>query len=106
MSTITSPRPSITSLATPSSSRRASFDTSQATSPSRAQRTLPHQLQQQQQPRRGNRAALRDYYGLKVNDSAPAVVQTEAAPVLEESEIDREGFQAEEYLERVVEREG
>ncbi|KAI9772074.1 MAG: hypothetical protein M1840_001362 [Geoglossum simile] len=103
MSTIASPRPSIASLATPSSSRRASFDTSQTTSPSRAQKTLPHQLQQQQ-PRRGNRAALRDYYGLKSNDSAPAVVQTEAAPAVE-SEMDREGFRAEEYLERVMEKE-
>src|SRR5579862_981513 len=105
MSTITSPRPSIASLATPSSSRRASFDTSQTTSPSRAQRALPHQLQQQQQPRRGNRAALRDYYGLKSNDSAPAVVQTEAAPVVE-SEMDRDGFRAEEYIERVMGKEG
>jgi hypothetical protein len=33
------------------------------------------------------------------------VVQTEAAPVVE-SEMDREGFQSEEYIERVMEKEG
>ncbi|KAH0551401.1 hypothetical protein GP486_007383 [Trichoglossum hirsutum] len=97
MSTIASPRLSITSLGTPSSSRRASIDTSQANSPSRPPKPLSHQ------PRRGNRAALRDYYGLRANDSAPAVVQTEPAAV-EESEMDREGFQAEEYLGRVMEK--
>ncbi|KAH0543324.1 hypothetical protein FGG08_002387 [Glutinoglossum americanum] len=96
MSTISSPRPSI---ATPSSSRRASLDNSQANSPSRPPLKSLHQ------PRRGNRAALRDYYGLKANDSAPAVVQTVVAAV-EESEMDREGFSVEEYLERVMEKEG
>ena len=33
------------------------------------------------------------------------MVQTEAPPAVE-SEMDREGFQAEEYLERVMEKEG
>ncbi|KAI9868329.1 MAG: hypothetical protein M1813_005772 [Trichoglossum hirsutum] len=99
MSTITSPRLSITSLGTPSSSRRASIDTSQANSPSRLPKPHSHQ------PRRGNRAALRDYYGLRANDSAPAVVQTEPVAV-EESEMDREEFQVEEYLEKVMRKQG
>ncbi|KAI9723610.1 MAG: hypothetical protein M1812_000910 [Candelaria pacifica] len=101
MSTITSPRtPSITSLQTPTTSRRPSLDTftrSQTTSPSRAPQ--PNQ--------RRNRAALRDYYGLK--NAAPADVssglQHEDADV-KESELDKEGFDAESYVQGVLEREG
>jgi hypothetical protein len=44
---------------------------------------------------------------LKANDSAPAVVQTEVVvAAVEESEMDREGFRVEEYLERTMEKDG
>ncbi|KAI9707224.1 MAG: hypothetical protein M1836_000184 [Candelina mexicana] len=101
MSTIPSPRtPSITSLQTPTTSRRPSLDTltrSQATSPSRAPQ--PNQ--------RRNRAALRDYYGLK--NAAPADVSSgvqHADADVKDSELDREGFNAESYVQGVLEREG
>ncbi|MCJ1358124.1 MAG: hypothetical protein MMC33_008122 [Icmadophila ericetorum] len=123
--TITSPRPSITSITSPSatSSRRTSTETitrsSQAGSPSRNSSVPPLQPQQ----RRTNRAALRDYYGLKAASSAaPTAAATAAAAgdgsvkvgkehgadgeEVKESELDRDGFDAEAYVKEVLGREG
>lgn len=112
MSTITSPRPSTPSLQTPTSSRRTSTDTTRSRGVSPAARTP------QTHQRRGNRAALRDYYGLK---AAPAAVPATAAGLttlsghsalsvddaeIKESELDREGFDAEKYVADVLAREG
>lgn len=94
MSTIASPRPSLTSLTTPSSSRRPSLD-------------LP-----QNPPQRRNRAALRDYYGLKkpAAAAAPGEASRQDTPHDEtgvrESELDAEGFEAQGYVKGVLAREG
>ncbi len=100
MSTITSPRPSTPSLQTPTSSRRTSYDTTRAISPARAPQ--PHQ-------RRGNRAALRDYYGLKAAASLPPEVTVGSAlkdeADIKESELDKEGFDAEAYVKKALETE-
>lgn len=102
MSTISSPRVSVASFQTPTSSRRTSIDTvtrSQASSPSR--------LPQPQQRR--NRAALRDYYGIKPS-AAPVDtsngLQHEESVEATDSELDREGFDAEAYVAGVLGREG
>lgn len=95
MSTIASPRPSFTSLTTPSSSRRPSLDHSQAPSPSLG--SIP--------PRR-NRAALREYYRLK---NAKARSEHSARcydGVVQKSELDAEGFDAEGYVRGVLVRGG
>ncbi|MCJ1285070.1 hypothetical protein MMC26_004408 [Xylographa opegraphella] len=95
------PSPALPSpLPTPSSSRRTSTDTL-ARSPA-----LSH--------RRGNRAALRDYYGLKspvpsanaaAHEPSGLGLQHEDADV-KESELDRAGFDAEGYVREVLGREG
>lgn len=97
MSTITSPRPSLTALTTPSSSRRTSLDP-----PSRSQAPSP-----QVGPPRRNRAALRDYYGLKAIAPVDASngARHEETPV-RESELDAEGFDPEGYVREVLAREG
>lgn len=102
MSTITSPRASVVSLQTPTSSRRTSIDTvirSQASSPSR--------VPQPQQRR--NRAALRDYYGIKPSkapvDTSSGLHHEERTEAVD-SELDREGFDAEAYVAGVLGREG
>lgn len=86
MSTIASPRPSL-SLRSPSSSR-TSLD-------------IP-QPQRAGNPRR-NRAALRDYYNIKANEGLQA---TPAKEELEVSELDKEGFDPEEYVKDVLEKQG
>ncbi|KAI9850636.1 MAG: hypothetical protein M1838_005350 [Thelocarpon superellum] len=101
MSTIASPRPSITSLVTPTSSRRPSLDTvtrSQTTSPSRP----PHPQQ------RRNRAALRDYYGLKGSapEETPSEPESKDDVGVEESELDDDGFDADAYVRGLLEKEG
>ncbi|KAI9816497.1 MAG: hypothetical protein M1827_001629 [Pycnora praestabilis] len=101
MSTIASPRTgSIVSLPASDVSRRSSIDTvtrSQATSPSRVPQ--PNQ--------RRNRAALRDYYGLK---NAAQTDISSGAPhddsEVKDSELDKEGFNAEEYVQGILENEG
>ncbi|KAF2096807.1 hypothetical protein NA57DRAFT_58694 [Rhizodiscina lignyota] len=96
MSTIASPRQS-SSLRSPSSSRTSlELPQSQATRP---------------QNQRRNRAALRDYYGLKatvVDGEAPNVppsepVHKDIGPV---SELDRNGFDAAAYVKDVLAKEG
>ncbi|MCJ1415109.1 hypothetical protein MMC32_001440 [Xylographa parallela] len=81
-------------LPTPSSSRRTSTDTL-ARSPAPSHR-------------RGNRAALRDYYGLKspaAHEPSGLGPQHEDADA-QESELDRAGFDAEGYVREVLGREG
>ena len=99
MSTIASPRPSLTSL-TSTSSRRPSVDSQPISSPP--------------VPARRNRAALRDYYRLKQSDNTKvAQPQDDSAagggggwgtgsPA---SELDAEGFDAEEYVRQVLAKE-
>ncbi|KAL8695399.1 MAG: hypothetical protein Q9218_000158 [Villophora microphyllina] len=98
MSTIASPRLSTTSLST-DTSRRPSLDShtrSQATSPAR--------------PARRNKAALRDYYGLKTAASADASngqqrPEPSPAPEVNQSELDAPGFDAESYVRDLLARE-
>lgn len=99
MSTIASPRPSI-SL----SSRRTSTSTDTTTrsaSTSRPAGPATGSL-------RRNRAALRDYYGLKAG--APADGREAQSPVVAElekqSELDQEGFDPDHYVKGVLAREG
>lgn len=100
MSTIASPRPSITSL-TSASSRRPSLDSQPFPSPS--------------VPARRNRAALRDYYGLKnTSNNSPALPPDDPATGgggggwgggVQMRELDAEGFDAEEYVRQVLSKE-
>lgn len=99
MSAITSPRQSVTSLSTPTESRRTSLDTPLARSQANSPALGP--------PQRRNKAALRDYYGLK--GAAPADAsngsQHEEAEV-RVSELDAEGFDADAYVKGLLAREG
>ena len=118
MTTITSPRPSFTSLAptaTPSSSRRPSLDTPL---PSRSQNPSPSRPAFNQNPNlnptreRRNRAALRDYYGLKNSSLGEGEKgkqeegDADGGGEGKESELDAEGFDAEAYVRGVLGREG
>ena len=93
MSSLPSPRPS-THL---SSSRRTSIESSTATSRS-ASVTRPPAPEVQ----RRNRAALRDYYGLK---SPQKEAESKVTPLEEpepESELDKPGFDANAYVQHVL----
>jgi hypothetical protein len=95
MSTIASPRPSV-SVRSPSSTR-ASIDSSRAP-----------------QPARRNRAALREFYGLKnaAKDADAKIseesARTELGPDDEETltELDTADFNAEAYVDSILAREG
>ena len=99
MSTVASPRPSITL-----SSRRTSASTDTTTRSGSTQRGPGPATGSL----RRNRAALRDYYGLK--NAAPAdardVPQTPVLDAEEESELDKEGFEPEQYVKSLLAREG
>ncbi|KAH7369703.1 Vps51/Vps67-domain-containing protein, partial [Rhexocercosporidium sp. MPI-PUGE-AT-0058] len=132
MSTIASPRePSLSGrriplLSTPTSSSRPSLDTARSESspsrppipsnPSNTNTTLPAA-----QPKR-NRAALREYYNLQKASAPSSLATTSQAPSSPasssihsfpddyghggddvESEMDREDFNAEEYVKKVLE---
>ncbi|KAF7198081.1 Vacuolar protein sorting-associated protein 51-like [Pseudocercospora fuligena] len=93
MSTIASPRPSISI-----SSRRTSIDTTASTASKPA-------------PERGslrrNRAALRDYYNLK--KEAPDSDTLPSTPTLDaeqESELDKPGFKVDNYVQHLLANEG
>ena len=109
MSTITSPRLSTTSLTqtTPSSSRRPSLD-----NPTRSQTSSPSRPAAQAHPQqRRNRAALRDYYGLKATaaaaeDAGGAAGKEDEGVEVPASELDREGFDPEAYVKELLETEG
>ncbi|KAF2459501.1 Vps51/Vps67-domain-containing protein [Lineolata rhizophorae] len=93
MSTIASPRPSI-SIRSPSSSR-----TSQEFQPAQRQAANP----------RRNRAALRDYYGLRsaapLDVSSGAQLEDAAKEESELSELDKPGFDAPAYVKNVLAKE-
>ncbi|KAI5361362.1 putative vacuolar protein sorting-associated protein [Septoria linicola] len=91
---IASPRPSITL-----SSRRTSVDTVAST----------HSKTNSQAVERGslrrNRTALRDYYNLKAAQSAENDPSTPITPTLDpdqESELDKPGFQPEQYVQNLL----
>lgn len=97
MSSIASPRPSIAL-----SSRRTSTSTDCSASATR-QSTAPATGHQ-----RRNRAALRDYYGLKAGATDEGK-NAAPAPTLDpetESELDKEGFEPEQYVMDILAREG
>ena len=83
---------------------------SQAGSPSRNSSIPPLPPQQ----RRTNRAALRDYYGIKTTSTAAAAggdgnlkeERLEGGEEIKESELDREGFDAEVYVKEVLGKQG
>ncbi|TKA69546.1 hypothetical protein B0A55_06557 [Friedmanniomyces simplex] len=95
MSTIASPRPSI-SL----SSRRTSTSTDAGRSPStsRAPASAASSL-------RRNRIALRDYYGIK-NAGSADVPPTPTLDSVQESELDRLDFDAHAYVQSLLAKEG
>jgi hypothetical protein len=107
MSTIASPRESSVSgrklptISTPTSSSRPSID-----SPSNARSTeASPNRNPAPQPRR-NRAALREYYNLKKEDKADdagSEYSINDHSDVQESEMDREGFDAEVYIKHVLE---
>ena len=107
MATVSSPRPSVIShpSASANSSRRTSLDTS-TRSQSRQSSTSREPPASQPQQRR-NRAALRDYYGIK-NAAPPEATSGLQYEDLDhkESELDREGFDAEAYVKDLLSREG
>ncbi|KAF4556336.1 Vps51/Vps67-like protein [Elsinoe fawcettii] len=98
MTTIASPRPSLTL-----SSRRTSTSTD----------TIVRSESSSRQPgapgQRRNRAALREFYGIK-NATRPESVNSSGTLPLEDdgprSELDKEGFDAEQYVQDLLEREG
>ncbi|KAI9685315.1 MAG: hypothetical protein M1822_004688 [Bathelium mastoideum] len=97
MSTLASPRPS-TQV---SSSRRTSIESSTATSRS-ASATRPAAAPEAQ---RRNRAALRDYYGLKSAKKEEEAKPLPPEELEQESELDKAGFNADEYVKDVLARE-
>ena len=93
MTTITSPRLSVTSLTspTPTNSTPPTPSLSRNASPAR------------QPNARRNRAALRDYYNLK--NAAPVDASSESQheeAEINESELDAEGFNAQVYVKEVL----
>lgn len=108
MSTIASPRPSIASLTTDSSSRRPSFD-GPLQSP-RLFEFLSSPLLTGSQRR--NRVALRDYYKLTKNpatfasEASTPLHDDELAGAVPESELDVAGFDAEGYVKGILVKEG
>lgn len=89
---------------TPSSSRRTSVDT-RTSSPARAPTSISSQGGQ---PRR-NRAALRDYYGIKSttpSDASGIVHSQDEGQGVKESELDKDGFDAEAYVRGLLGKEG
>lgn len=99
-----SPRPSL-SLRSPASSSRTSLDLPASASNSISRATTT----------RRNRAALRDYYNIKTADAAggtadaqsltsPRAVPADSHTAL--SDLDREGFDAGNYVRKLLEREG
>jgi hypothetical protein len=98
MSTIASPRPSIAL-----SSRRTSTSTDRSVSATRNPGPGPATGNL-----RRNRAALRDYYNLKAG-SADQSKDVPPTPTLDpeiESELDKEGFDPEQYVKDILAREG
>ncbi|KAF7876426.1 hypothetical protein EAF04_001518 [Stromatinia cepivora] len=109
MSTIAQPRESsvngrrVPLLTTPTSSTRPSLDHSRSTEPS------PNRGPSIAIPRR-NRAALREYYNLKKGQEAPTDDATSEVSSIhfdsevQESEMDRDGFDGKQYVKEVLEK--
>jgi vacuolar protein sorting-associated protein 51 len=110
MSTIASPREvsatgrKVPTISTPTSSSRPSID-----SPSNVRSTeASPNRNPTPQPRR-NRAALREYYNLKKEekaDDAGSEYSINDHSDVQESEMDREGFDGEAYAKHVLETQG
>ncbi|MCJ1349081.1 hypothetical protein MMC31_007317 [Peltigera leucophlebia] len=108
MTTIASPRPSIASLTTDSSSRRPSFD-----APLQSPRLfeIPSSSLLTGSQRR-NRVALRDYYKLTKNpkisasEASTPLHDEQLAGIVLESELDAEGFDAEGHVKGILAKEG
>lgn len=107
MSTIASPRESsvtgrkLPTISTPTSSSRPSID---SPSNARSAEASPNR-NPAPQPRR-NRAALREYYNLKKEekaDDAGSEYSINDHSDVQESEMDREGFDGEAYTRHVLE---
>lgn len=109
MSTIAQPRESsvngrrVPLLTTPTSSTRPSLDHSRSSEPS------PNRGSSVAIPRR-NRAALREYYNLKkgqdapTDDAASEVSSIHFDSEVQESEMDKDGFDGEKYVKEVLEK--
>lgn len=103
MSTIASPRPS-SSIRSPSSTR-TSLDVPTSSSLARSS---------SKSRRNRDRSALRDYYNLKSPTAPPTSHPAEGLGIdsvkeeeaVETSELDKAGFDAEEYVRKTLEREG
>ncbi|KAF2155223.1 hypothetical protein K461DRAFT_110135 [Myriangium duriaei CBS 260.36] len=99
MTTIASPRPSLTL-----SSRR----TSTSTDTNVRSESVSHAPGPANQRR--NRAALREFYGLKNAPKNDAVSSSDTLPAEElntpRGEIDRQGFDADQYVDEILDREG
>ncbi|TGO25190.1 hypothetical protein BPAE_0085g00100 [Botrytis paeoniae] len=109
MSTIAQPRESsvngrrVPLLTTPTSSTRPSLDYSRSSEPS------PNRGSSVAIPRR-NRAALREYYNLRkgqdapTDDAASEVSSIHFDSEVQESEMDKDGFDGEKYVKEVLEK--
>lgn len=97
MSTIASPRPSIST-----SSRRTSTSTD-ATAPTAHHAAKPSV---DKGSLRRNRAALRDYYNLPATATPPKASLDLGSPIIETSELDRPDFDAQAYVQSLLAREG
>lgn len=98
MTTIASPRPSLTL-----SSRRTSTSTDTNV------RSESSSRQPGAAPQRRNRAALREFYGLKnesKNESANSADTLSLDDTTPVSELDKEGFDADGYVQDILQREG
>ncbi|PNS21352.1 Vacuolar protein sorting-associated protein 51 [Sphaceloma murrayae] len=96
MTTIASPRPSLTL-----SSRRTSTSTDTITRSESSSR--------QPGPARRNRAALREFYGIKTEAKTESVASGDTLPLEESSPVsvlDNPDFDADKYVEDVLRREG
>lgn len=100
MSTIASPRPSITL-----SSRRTSVSTDTTTrSASVSRAPAPPSTNQ-----RRNRAALRDYYGIKnstATEGSTPTSEVQPEDAVDDSALDKPDFNAEQYVKDVLVKEG
>lgn len=99
MTTITSPRATTPNISTPATSSAPS-----ARSSISSDRPLPPQGST-----RRNRTALRDYYNLPPPSAAPISTAPDTSPLPpqhEISEFDKADFNAQQYVERLVEDEG
>lgn len=108
MSTIASPRPSIASLTTDSSSCRPSFDAPLQSPRLSEFPSSPFLIGSQ----RRNRVKLRDYYKLTKNpatstsEASTPLHDDELAGAVPQSELDSEGFDADGYVKGILAKEG